>query len=466
MRFELCRAVARCQARRLRAMAAAAPLPAALVVILVALAPLALVRIGCAVGTEIAAAGSSADVSTALVLGPVLAAAAAGAALAVSLPAREALGQQIAAGPCGDLAAVTASLLFPSLLAMLTLLPSLVSFCLAFAGELPGGRVAGVALALAVVSALPAGAVVAEGVQAAGRGQWARPLGVGVGVGAWVATGAAAGAAPLGMLAPVGRALAGSGPAWEGIAAAGSTAAGLGFLWIVLAASRPERRSPVRRRRSLGLAWRIPVPAAVSSLVVRRDDVRLANVAALGFGAVGALVAVAAGAEAPGPFLLAATTTLLGSVVGALAVCGILSTGYWMWWSSPHGRPSIIATAWYVGLVGAAVPVAIVAAVAAAGSGASWRALEFVAVVVVAGAAVATIAGSLALWRGEGVGDQLSSFAVFAAVAVAASLLMGLVAPRLTSLGLPGPAVAVLVCGALISAALLSLRRRLESDAQ
>jgi len=463
MRSELCRAVARCQARRLRTTVAAAPLPAAIVVILVMLAPVALARVGSVVGSEIASAVASTDVATALVLGPVLAAAAAGAALAVSLPARAGLGQQIAAGPCSDLTAVTAGLLFPSFLATLTVLPSLVSFCVAFADELPGGRLAGVALSLAIVAAFPAGAVVAEGLRAAMRGQRLRPLGIGVGVGAWTATGAATGAGPLGVLAPVGGALAGSVSAWVALAAAGGAAAGLGIVWVVLASSRPEPRPLARRWRHLAFAWRCPVPAAVASVVLRRDDVRLANIAALGFGGIGALVAVAASAEVPGPFLLATTTTLLGSVVGALAVCGVLVAGCWMWWGAPRGRRSIAATAWHVGLVGAAVPVGVVATMTAVGSGASWRAAGVVAAVVVAGTAAATIAGSLVLWRGDGIGDQLSSFAVFAAVAIAASLLVGFMAPRLTALGVPDPAVLALLCGALVGAALVSLRRRLES---
>ena len=113
----LCNAVARCHCRRLRAAAAAAPLPAALVGFLVVLAPTALVRVGRAVGGALVGAAGDPGVTDGVVLGPLLAASVAGAALALSLPERSAFGQQLAAGPFGDLAVVCASLLVPALVA-------------------------------------------------------------------------------------------------------------------------------------------------------------------------------------------------------------------------------------------------------------------------------------------------------------------------------------------------------------
>ncbi len=462
MRFVLCRAVTRCQARRLRAVAAAAPLPAAIVMIMVALAPVALARVGGALGNELGGALTSSEVATALVLGPCLAAAAAGAVLAVSLPTRAGLGQQIAAGPCGDRSAIGAGLVLPSVLAGLIVLPSLLSLSLALADGFAGGYPAGLALTAAILAAVPAGAVVAEGVQIAVRGRRIRLLGIGIGLGAWVATGSAMGATPLGPLAPVSLTLRGTVSAWIALGAAGVTATGLGIAWILLAASRPEQRSRTTRRRHLDAAWRFPVPAAASSLIVRRSDVRRANVAALGFGAIGALIAVASGAEPPGPFLLATTTTLLGSLVAALAGWGALAAGAWMWLGAPRGRGAIAAITWQSGLVAAAVPVGIVALVAAFGSGADWRTVGVVAVLVVVGTAVATIAGSLVPWQGDGIGDQLSSLAAFVAVAIATSFIVGLIAPRLTGLGLPDPAIAILLCGLLSCVAIASLLRRLE----
>ena len=102
-------------------------------------------------------------VSAAIVLGPTLAAAVAGAALAVSLPGVSALGRQIAAGPCSRRVAVMAGLVVPGAVGAVTVLPSLLAACVTIARELPGGPVAGVALAAAIVAAVPAGAVAAEG---------------------------------------------------------------------------------------------------------------------------------------------------------------------------------------------------------------------------------------------------------------------------------------------------------------
>lgn len=462
MRFVLSRSVARCQARRLRVVAAAAPLPAAIVVITVALAPVALSRVGEALGNELGSAFTSSEVTTALVVGPCLAAAAAGAVLAVSLPMRAGLGQQIAAGPCGDRSAIGAGLLLPSVLAALIVLPSLLSLSLALAGAFPGGYPAGLALSAAILAAVPAGAVVAEGVQIVVRGRRVRLLGMGIGLVAWIATGFAIGATPLGLLAPVSFALLGTVSAWIALGAAGATAIGLGIAWILLAASRPEQRSCATRRRHFDIAWRFPVPTAASSLIVRRSDVRQANIAALGFGATGALVAVSSGAEPPGPFLLATTTTLLGSLVASLAGWGALATGAWMWLGAPRGRRAIAAIVWQSGLVAAAVPVCFIAVIVAFGSGLDWRTVGVVAVLVVVGTAIATITGSLVPWQGDGIGDQLSSFAAFVAVAIATSCIVGLIVPRLTGLGLPDPAIAILLCVLLSCVAIASLLRRLE----
>ncbi len=78
---------------------ATAPIPAAILVIVVLLSPIALARVGRAIGSELAGVVGAGGVADALAVGPVLAAAVAGAALAVSLPGRSALGQQVAACP-------------------------------------------------------------------------------------------------------------------------------------------------------------------------------------------------------------------------------------------------------------------------------------------------------------------------------------------------------------------------------
>ena len=107
--------------------------------------------------------------------------------------------------------------------------------------------------------------------------------------------------------------------------------------------------------------------------------------------------------------------------------------------------------------------VALVGAAAACASGASWNAAGVVAALVVAGSAVALTAGAVVPWGGTGLGDQLSSFAAFAAFAVVTSFAIGLTAPRLVALGLPDPVAVLVVCGVAIALALLALEHRLEA---
>jgi hypothetical protein len=467
MHFVLSRAVARCQARRLRALVVAAPIPSAIVVALVVLAPLGLARVGSAIGSELTPSLDSAGITDALVLGPCLAAAAAGAVLASSVPTRAGLGQQIAAGPSGNRSVTCAVVLLPAALAALVCLPALAAFALSLASASPGGAAAGVALVAAVVAAVPLGAVAAEGMRiAVRRGRIRLLLGLALGFGAWVGFGAAIGSMPLGLLAPISLTLRGALSAWVALPIACVVAASAGALWVALASVRPDERVRTRKRSHLDAVWRFPVPAAVSAVLARRPDVRHANAAALAFGVVGLVVAGVGGAPPPGPFLLAGTTTLLGSLVAALAGFGVLVTGSWVWLGSPTTRRSIAAKTWLVSLVAAAAPIGTIAALAAVSSGVDRRAAGVVGVLTVIGTAVATVSGALVPWQGEGIGDQASSVAAFVALAIATSLVIGLVAPRLTALGLSGPGVAVVLCVLLSIVAVATVARRLAIGAR
>jgi hypothetical protein len=466
MRSALCDAVAKCHTRRLRTAVAAAPLPAALVTILVALAPFALARVGGAIGSDLADGVAAGGVADALVIGPALAAAVAGAALAVSLPGRSALGHQVAAGPGSNLATVVAGLLVPALIGTVVVLPQVLSLCLALGGRLPGGWIAGAALACATIAAVPAGAIVAEATLAAVRGRRRPSLVVGAGALVWAMVGLAAGTAALGPLAPVGAALRGSGSAWLALAVACSAALVLASGWVVLAARRPDQRARTPKpRRPIVHGGRSSIPLAVAVLLARRADVRLATVGALGFGAAGIAIAVVAAAPAPTPFLLGTTTALLGSILCSLAVCGVLLGGQWLWIGAPRDPLLVGMTASFVGLTGSALPVVAVGLGATAVSGASWRTLGVVAAFVVLGSAAALQAGALVPWRSDGVGDQLTTFAALAAIAIATSLAIGLVAPRLVALGLPDASVVVFVCGAWLGFACHALGRRLAAVA-
>lgn len=462
MRSTLFEAIARCHLRRLRAMIAEAPLPSAVVGLVVVLAPLALTHVGQAVGAELAGATSVDGVSAAIVLGPVLAAAVAGAALAVSLPGVSALGRQIAAGPCSRRAAFMAGLAVPGTAIAVTVLPSLLAACVTVARELPGGPVSGVALAAAIGAAIPAGAVAAEGGVAVARGQRRRPLAIAGGALAWAAIGAGLGAGPLGPLALVAKALRGSGSSLLALAVAGGVCVALAFAWVELAITRAEPRAPRPRRAGrLVSAGRLPVLTALAALLARRSDVRLATAGAVGFGAAGIAIAIVGNTPSPSAFLLATTTALLGAILCPLAVGGLLLDGGWLWRAGPRDPRLIVGAAGLAGLAGVSLPVALVGGAAAAVAGVTWSAVGIVTAFVVVGSATALLAGCIVPWREEGVGDQLVTFAAFAGIAIVTSLLVGLVAPRLVSLGLPDVVVVALVCGVSCGAAFQALRRRL-----
>ena len=127
-------------------------------------------------------------------------------------------------------------------------------------------------------------------------------------------------------------------------------------------------------------------------------------------------------------------------------------------------RSPIVSSARAAGLVGclgAAAPVAVVGAGAIVASGADWRTVGVAVALVIVGSALALLAGSLVPLRGTGAGDQLTTFAAFAALAVAMSLVTGLTAPRLVSLGVPDPLVVGLVTTLALGGGLEGLRRRL-----
>jgi hypothetical protein len=79
------------------------------------------------------------------------------------------------------------------------------------------------------------------------------------------------------------------------------------------------------------------------------------------------------------------------------------------------------------------------------------------------GSSVALAAGAVMPWAGAGIGDQLTTFAAFAVIAIATSLVVGVTAPRLVTLGIPGPVIAVLLACLSIGIATRLVGRRLGS---
>ena len=257
MHSTLCEAVARCHLRRLRGVAAAAPLPAAIVALVVVTAPVVLFRLGGAVGDEVAGSIGTAGVSDALVLGPLLAAAVAGAALAVAAPPRSALGYQVAAGPPGAAIAVVGAHARPRGCRLDR------GRAVSASPSAPGSRVPFPAELQAALRSLrrrsppfppapsspKAGSPPGAGSTAA-RSPWVS------GCLGWLVVGLALGAGPLGPLALVPPALRGAGSPW--LALGVSSGVGIGLSGGVGRSRRNARRAAVPSSRQ----WGAPVDDA------------------------------------------------------------------------------------------------------------------------------------------------------------------------------------------------------------
>jgi hypothetical protein len=204
---------------------------------------------------------------------------------------------------------------------------------------------------------------------------------------------------------------------------------------------------------------------AAAVLLARRADLRVAMLGAALFGVAGSALAGATGAPPPASFLLGTTTALLGSLLCPLVVGGVLGDGRWLWRSAPVSSGAIARSFALASTLAAALPVAVVGSFAAIASGAGAGIVGIVGALVVAGSCVALLAGALLPWRGTGAGDQMTTIAAFAAIAISVSLSVGLVAPRLVSLGVPDPVVVVAICMVFLAVALTALDRRLGAGA-
>ncbi len=461
MHSALCKAIWRCHVRRSARVVATAPLLAVILVGAVVAAPPVLFIAGRVLGGELEGAIGAAGVADALVLGPMLAFAAAGSWFAGSLSGSAALGAQLAVAPLGRVGATVAVTLVPLGGVAVIVLPGVLATSIALGRTLPGGAVAGAALTVGVVAAAAAGATVAEAALAAGRGHRRRAGGILLAMSMWPAAGLVLGATPLGPLAPVGAALRGDGSPAVALAIAFAATLVLAGTWVALAAARPvPRRTRARAVHRIVVAGRLPRTGALVAALTRRTDVRLALVAAAAFGGVAtALGAIAAG-PAPVPFLFGATTALFGAIFCPLVVCGMLLDGSWLWQLGPTAEWRIATEGAVVSIAGVALPVALVGAAGASSGGAMGSVGGLVALGVCAWA-ISVLAGAVVPWRGTGAGAQFTSFAALAGLAIATSLLVGVLAPRLVALGIPDEAVATLVCASLTGLALLSLRHRL-----
>jgi hypothetical protein len=314
--WQLSRAVLRCQRRRALDALRAAPLPGALALAAALAAPFASWRVGQALASELQPVLRDPELARLLTIGPAVAGATAGGAVCVTTAGRCSLGPQLTALPVGDRAALAATVL--------------VARPARGAGARPAVR---------------------SRARRAARRRLARRRGRRVGFVAGGMAGAAAGAASpesvlqawarawrrgaVSLLLPR-RGLDGEGarrsvvlsrlPHRAALAGTDAAAALAGRCWqrswrrsLARAGRAPPERvtaSCILRRRSGPLATALPLAAAV--LLARRRDLRLAVLAAVGFGLGGVVVARRAGVGPAGP-LHSARAALLGA---ALVPCG------------------------------------------------------------------------------------------------------------------------------------------------
>ena len=456
----------RCQWRRIAGALRAWPLAGALALAAVAASPLVAWRAGRALGTVLQPVLHDPELARLLALAPGVAGATAGAALCLTAAGRRSLGPQLAALPVGARTALVATMVAPAAAALALGLPAALALAVALGAASPGGVAAGIGLVAGALAGAAAGAVAAESILQAGSG--ARLRGVVsllLVAAAWVAAGSLQQAPLVGPLAPAGTALSGRGHAVAALAGVLVAAILGGAAWLELAVRRPERVAVARgsrRRRVLGPPA-AALPLAATVLLARRRDLRLALLAAVGFGLAGVALAERAGVPAPGPLHLGAGSTLLGAALAPLVVGGVLASGRWAWACAPRARllpcVALVAAAHAV-LVAALAPVLAGTALA---SGVPPHAVAEVALVAVGLGAAAVLAGALVPWRGTTMGDQVASFAAFAACAGAFSVAAGAAGPRLVAAGAPDAAAAACLLAACTGVSLGAVTRRLRA---
>ena len=401
-----------------------------------------------------------------LALAPGVAGATAGAALCLTASGRHSLGPQLAALPVGARTALVATVVVPASAALVLALPAALAFAVAFGSASPGGATAGLGFVAGALAGATAGAVAAESILQAGAGARLRSVVCLLLVAAaWAAAGSLHEAPLVGPLAPAGSALSGHGHALAALAGVLAAAILGGAAWLELAVRRPERVAVARASRSRRVLGppAAALPLAATVLLARRRDLRLALLAAVGFGLAGVALAKRAGVPAPGPLHLGAGSTLLGAALAPLVVGGVLASGRWAWACAPRPRllPCVaLAAAAHAVLVAALAPVLVGAALA---SGAPPHAVAELALVSVGLGAAAVLAGALVPWRGATMGDQVASFATFAACAGAFSVAAGAAGPRLVAAGMPDAAAAACLLAACTGVSLGAVTRRLRA---
>jgi hypothetical protein len=442
----LSRAAALCLARRVRGAVVVAPAPALAVAALAAATPLLLYRAGGALADALGAQLADVEVARALLLALCLAGGIVGVMLGLVMPPRSAIGAQLSAAPVSPLSVATAMTVVPLGLAGLVTAPLLLAFSFPIASAAPGGVASIVTTIGAAVGAIAVGLLAAEAVRSGLRRDAGAAAGLAaIGV-AWVGAHLVGAPAALGPLGVAADALAGARSVPVALVVEVSVVVCALAGWCVLVtrgAPRVSSRAP-RVVLPTPVGTRAAVTVAALRLLLRRSDVQLT----LGAGALFGLSAIALGGAADGARLgLAGSSVALATAIVPLAATGILLGGRPLWCSAPV-RPGTLAALW--GAVATLVPVVVAGGVVLVVLAAAGGAIDDASRVVFVAAltAAAALAGGAAVpWRGSRLGDQLASFAAFAACTGMVSLGGGAVGARAVAHGVPEVAVA----GALLA---------------
>jgi hypothetical protein len=450
----LSEAVVRVQVRRALAVVRRSPAPVVALAVTWLASPVIVAWGMAPIGDVLAPALTDAGVVRALLTGLALPAAAMGSALALSLGGIAALGLQIATAPVRRRALVTATFLPTLVGAGLLVTPTAIALTFPLVEPSPGGPAACVPLAATLTAAAAAGGLAAEAVLRSVRGRRLAPL--------TVAAGAVVALALL--LELLARAVAGGGAAASAAAAAAAiplaVASALG--WVELASRRPPVRPHAPRRRGCSVSLSAaPATVHIAAVVLlRRQEVRLALVAAAMFGVLGGAV----GAGAPGggavAALLGGGSAVFAASLAPLAAGGRIESGYWAWRA---GGCATTAAGWAAASSALVACAVVPAAVLGLGLGATPRVLPSLLALAVLACGAALAVGALLPRRSPCAFDDAASLAMLGTLAVVLAAVLSFLQGRLEAIGVPGAVAAVALLaavGALGVVALATTARR------
>jgi hypothetical protein len=447
MPFVLAEAQWRAMRRRIGRVAAANPIIALGVLVMVLASPLAMVFAGRTSGRALGDSLSHLDVAQSLTVTMAFVTVLTGCILAVLAPGEKALGEQLAAAPLSRGQRFWGMTAIPVLCVIGMLAAFATLFALPFAAAGPGGVPAGFAMLAMSGGGLTIGAVLVQATVGFRRGAlWGLMALAGVGLG-WPLCGLLAdGPIGLGVFGWLPEVLAGQQSVTAVTVLGLCLAAAFATMWVALCLHIPPE-TPVQRLRTRRPLLPTHFIGAVVALglvrVIRRRELRhqaLLVVAATIGGAL--LLHSVVPASLGFIFVFCATTAIVGAAISPLAVAGLDARGQWMWNTVPISRrqravashASALLAGWTI-LVMACAPLAALADI-------STRVAIDVGVLSAMVFSAALVAGTVLPWKEAAGGEQMASYAIFMIIAGFCWTALGWIGRQAVDQGLPEPLVA------------------------